>query len=692
MKHGFSRQIPPALLVWILAGLVSGVSIFYRTELPWLVNYPEAWVLPVIEWANTGMDWFVENFRWFFRSISWLLSWAMSGALAVLVWLPWAAAIVLFMGVALIAGGWSLAVFTVAALMYMVVIGYWEESMRTLALVSVSVPLSVIVGFGMGVAALRSPRTNRVVQPALDLMQTVPTFAYLVPILLLFGFGPVVGLIASSIYACPPMVRNTMLALSRVPEEVVESGKMSGATERQLFWWVRFPTALPTIMIGVNQTTMAALSMVIIAAIIGSSADIGWEVLSTMRRANFGESLLAGIVIALIAMVLDRITRAFATRDSRKRKYLSGVSNLQTLVGTLFVTAFFIIAAQLYPELNDYPDDWVFYPAGYLNDIVAFVTVEFSGILEAIKNGFLFFLLLPLRIGLENTIRPFTWGFTLTPVISGGYAVMTMLLAAFLGVRYSWRVSVGILLVCSILFFGFEHSPWPMIIILIVVLAWQVGGLWIGILTLSGLGFMLVTGVWVPAMRSLYLCLAAVLCSFLIGCLLGILASQNNRLSGILRPIIDTLQTMPLFVLLIPVLMFFQVGEFTAFLAIIAYAIVPAIRYTEHGLRHVDPEVVEAARSMGCTERQLLWEVRLPLAIPEIMLGLNQTIMFALAMLVIAALVGTRGLGQSIYIALSKADFGLGLVAGLSMALIAIIADRVLHAYSRRQRQALGLQ
>jgi len=183
MKHGFSRQIPPALLVWILAGLVSGVSIFYRTELPWLVNYPEAWVLPVIEWANTGMDWFVENFRWFFRSISWLLSWAMSGALAVLVWLPWAAAIVLFMGVALIAGGWSLAVFTVAALMYMVVIGYWEESMRTLALVSVSVPLSVIVGFGMGVAALRSRRTNRIVQPALDLMQTVPTFAYLVPML-----------------------------------------------------------------------------------------------------------------------------------------------------------------------------------------------------------------------------------------------------------------------------------------------------------------------------------------------------------------------------------------------------------------------------------------------------------------------------------------------------------------------------
>jgi len=148
---------------------------------------------------------------------------------------------------------------------------------------------------------------------------------------------------------------------------------------------------------------------------------------------------------------------------------------------------------------------------------------------------------------------------------------------------------------------------------------------------------------------------------------------------------------MPLFVLLIPVLMFFQIGEFTAFLAIIAYAIVPAIRYTEHGLRHVDPAVIEAAEAIGCKRYQLLWQVRLPLAIPEIMLGLNQTIMFALAMLVIAALVGTQGLGQAVYIALARADFGLGLVAGLSMALIAIIADRVLQAFSRERKRALGL-
>ena len=140
-------------------------------------------------------------------------------------------------------------------------------------------------------------------------MRSVPTFAYLIPILLLFGFGLVIGLIASAIYASPPMVRNVILGLRRVPTDIVESGQMSGTTKRQLLWWVQIPTALPTIMIGVNQTTMCALSMVIIAAIIGSSADIGWEVLSTMRRAQVGLALLAGWVSALIAMIMDPISR-----------------------------------------------------------------------------------------------------------------------------------------------------------------------------------------------------------------------------------------------------------------------------------------------------------------------------------------------------------------------------------------------
>ena len=169
--------------------------------------------------------------------------------------------------------------------------------------------------------------------------------------------------------------------------------------------------------------------------------------------------------------------------------------------------------------------------------------------------------------------------------------------------------------------------------------------------------------------------------SFILGSSLGIWAAHNDKVSAFMRPINDTMQTMPSFVILIPFVMFFGIGEFTALLAIIAYAFVPAMRYTEHGLRNLPETVIEAARMIGCSQAQLLWKVKIPLAMPVIMLGLNQTIMFGLAMLVIAALVGTTGLGQLIYIGLSKADFGTGMISGVSIALIAIIFDRTTQAW-----------
>ena len=192
-------------------------------------------------------------------------------------------------------------------------------------------------------------------------------------------------------------------------------------------------------------------------------------------------------------------------------------------------------------------------------------------------------------------------------------------------------------------------------------------------------------------MLTVYLASAAVFLSFVLGASLGILAANSDRFSAFIRPINDTLQTMPLFVFLIPAIMFFLVGEFSALLAIIMYAVVPSIRYTEFGLRHVDPEVVEAAESMGCTRAQILWQVKLPLALPEIMLGLNQTIMFGLAMLVIAALVGTQGLGQLVYEGVTKANFGWGVISGGGIALIAMITDRIIQAWSARKKQELGL-
>ena len=210
--------------------------------------------------------------------------------------------------------------------------------------------------------------------------------------------------------------------------------------------------------------------------------------------------------------------------------------------------------------------------------------------------------------------------------------------------------------------------------------------------TVLGLGFIATSGVWPEAMLSVYLCSIAVLISFILGTSIGIWASYSDRVSAFVRPINDTLQTMPLFVILIPFVMIFKIGDFTALLAIIAYAFVPAIRYAEHGLRNLPEDVLEAARMMGATKRQLLWQVKVPLALPVMLLGLNQTIMFGIAMLVITALVGTKGLEQNVYIGLSDGNFGDGLVSGLCMAIIAILVDRITQAWSRKRQAQLGLE
>ena len=686
------------LAAWIGVGAVVALCFALRAdeEFRWLARYPSEWQLPLADWINAGMHRFMElpGVQPLFRGIGALVSHPMGWIQDLLQWLPWPATMAALAILAYIAHGIRLAVFTILALLYMVVIGYWSESMNTLALVFMSIPIAVSVGLLIGLAAFKSERVNMVVQPTLDLMQTVPTFAYLIPILLLFGFGPVVGLIASAIYACPPMVRNVVLGLQRVPRDMVESGVMAGATRRQLLWWVQIPGALPTIMIGVNQTVMAALSMVIIAALIGSSADIGWEVVSTMRKAAFGPSLLAGIVIALIAMMFDRISRGFADPQRLLHFTGSGVWERYRLLWIALASmAGLTLLAWFVPPLREFPDAWSPYRwlAAELNEGVSNITRSYHETLDGIKNTVLFFFLLPLRVGFETAVRPHIFGFSLTPGVIGGYALVCALAAAGALRVWGWRAALVVLLMGTWLYFGVEKVPWPALLLIVTVTAVQVGGARLGALAAFGVLYLAGTGIWAFAMKSIYLCAAAVLTSFAIGGLIGVWAAHSDRVSAFVRPINDTLQTMPLFVLLIPVLMFFQIGEFTAYLAIIMYAVVPAIRYTEHGLRRVPPEIIEAATSMGCTRNQLLWQVKLPLAIPEIMLGLNQTIMFGLAMLVIAALVGTRGLGQQIYIALNAGDTGKGVVAGLGIALIAIVIDRITQAWSARRKAALGL-
>lgn len=299
--------------------------------------------------------------------------------------------------------------------------------------------------------------------------------------------------------------------------------------------------------------------------------------------------------------------------------------------------------------------------------------------------------MLPLKVGFAESVRPTYWGFEMSSEVSVLYGLLAVVVCGLAARAWRWPGGLAAAILAMVYYYGTTGVPWPAFILIAALIAYQTGGLRLLILTLASLLFILLTGMWAGAMVSVQLCAVGVIMSFLGGSGLGIWAALNDRVSAFLRPACDTLQTMPIFVFLIPAIMVFLVGEFTALIAIVMYAIVPSIRFTEHGIRNVPPEVIEAARAMGTTRQQLLWQVQLPLALPEIMLGLNQTIMMALAMVVVAALVGARGLGQEVMIALNQANTGTGIVSGLAIALLAIVTDRVIQSWSMARKKALGL-
>ncbi len=666
----------------LLTLIVGATCLMLEPFAPWLIKWPAAWVLPATDWVGDGLSWVLEAVKPFARACSDILSYPMDWANVALNGTPWPIVIGIVTAAGWYLGGLPMAALGFLGLSFVLSSGYWFQSMNTLALVAVSVPLAITLGGTLGILANEIPRIKSALQTVLDVMQTVPTFAYLTPILVLFGFGPVVGLIASAIYAAPPMARNVLLGLERIEPEIKEAAIMSGGTRLQQLFQIEIPSASTQIMVGVNQCLMAALSMVIIAAVIGGFDDIGWEVLLTMRKAQFGQALLAGLVIVAFAIIIDRMSGALATERKRYAPFVSWV--------ILGVSVLFTVLLWKYlPNPNDLR--FLDPVAETVDQGLSTFTVANGASLDSFKNNAMFYGLLPLRIGLDNAVLPFTWGFSWTAAMSGwlfaGAGVVGLLLA--------WRghVTAGLILVIltGILETGIAELPWPFVLCAVAALGWVASGRKLALVSVLLLATILLAGLWERSLLSLYLSGAAVFACALFGGLIGLLCAVSPMAWRVMRPVCDMLQTIPLFVFLIPVLMVFQIGEFSAFLAICAYAIVPMIRYTRHGLINTPDEMIESAISSGATEWQILRDIRAPYAAPSILLGLNQTILYAFAMLVIAALIGTTGLGQSIYLALGKADVGLGISAGAAMAILAMIADRIVQGFAEERRQVLGL-
>lgn len=682
LDHPMPNRLTPGAKAALLAVLAGALCLILMPMAPWLQKWPEALTIPATDWIGTGVTWLVNVIKPVARWIAAMLAWPMRWTNWLLVETPWPLIMGSVAALGWYIGGWRMVSGVLAGLGFVLASGYWAQGMTTLSLVMVSVPLALLVGGLTGIAAYRLPRLRPALQTLLDVMQTIPTFAYLTPLLLLLGFGPVVGLIASAIYAAPPIARNVLLGLQRVSPEIREAGVMSGANRWQQLFLIELPAAAQQIVVGVNQTIMAALSMVIIAAVIGGFDDIGWAVLLTMRKADFGNSLVAGMVIVIFAVLMDRMSGKLAEpRRQRPRRIVWTV-----LAGTAIVS----LAASLWlPAAGSFH---LLAPvAEWTNLRLGEFTAGYGHVLNAIKNGAMVYGLLPLRVGLDHAVTPFTWGFQWTATISAIYFLLATGLAGLLVLRGRIMTGLLVLLLAGMLKVGIAHLPWPFVLVGVGALGQVAGGWRLAASTVLSLLAIMVMGLWEPALLSVYLSGTAVLVCALIGGLTGLASAVSPAVWRVVRPVCDLLQTVPLFVFLIPVLMFFQIGEFSALLAICAYAVVPMIRYTQQGLVSTPEELIEAAISSGATKWAILREVRAPYAAPSILLGLNQTILYAFSMLVIAALIGTTELGQQIYLALGQGDVGLGIAAGAAMALLALVADRLVQGFARAQREALGL-
>ncbi len=677
--------------LWASALLLSAAVISLGDTVPWLHRFPDAWVIPLTDWLNVVFSQ-LREVNLLFRLIAEGTKTTMALLQSFLHWLPWPFVVAFLVLTAYRAAGVWLASFAAATCTYTLVTGLWTQTVNTLALVCIAIPFALLFGFLLGVWAEKSNRARKSIEPLLDLMQTVPAFAYLVPAMVLFGFGPQVGLVVSIVFATPPMARNVFLGLRRVPAEIKEAADMSGGTPWQRFWYAEVPSALPQMIVGINQAVLAAFSMVIIASVIGGFNDIGWEVSGSYRRQALGDAVEAGIVITLFAILLDRTGAGYAHRaliDTGSQAMAIGLFPILIGAGTIVVLLYL---AQSVGPLVTYPESWTFSIAQPIEDGMAAFLRDSAATLKKIKFLATVFFMKPIEIGLIGSVHERFWGFALTPGVISTYVVGIGVLTALAWRQFGWPGGIMTIILGTLLYLGCTGIPWPVWFLIVGLLTWDVAGRRVFIFVLAGMSFILLTGLWMKAMLSLYLVIAAFIVCFFVGCGLGIAASEFRWLSRIVRPMNDTLQSIPLYVLLIPPLWFFRTSEFASMLAIVAYAIVPCIRYTEFGLRHVSNQVLEAAQSMGMTRRQMLWNVKLPMAMPEIMLGLNQTVLLGLSMLVIAALITSRGLGQEIYNALGQRDPGLGVAAGLSMAIVAMTVDRILQALSRARREALGVE
>jgi len=593
-------------------------------------GFPESLNIGLAEPITGVQSWVRKNrssnwsFKFFFNPLISVVEFGLNGVESFFTWLPWfIPPIVVFVVIAR-TRRWGLATFTAFAVIYPGIVGVWSESIITISLMAVSVLICVVVGVPLGVLTALNKRSDSILRPILDGMQTVPATVYLIPIVLVFGIGPAPAAIATVIYALPPMIRLTALGVQQVPKSAIEAAQMFGATKRQVLAKVQLPLAVPSIITGINQTVMMALGIVVIATLVGAGG-LGQEINQSVRRLEAGRGLIVSLAVVAVALVLDRVSMSLVATP--------GVQRIRIKRNTLYIGLICLAIMAVIGRVFG----WIEFPFSWGTSFA-----------DPIDTGFKWF-----RTTFDVVTRPFN-----------DFVVREILVRA------------------QTLFN--ETITWQAIVVVASAFSYYVAGWKLSLLTAGGVTFIGLTGRWPDSVDTLAQTVVAVIISILIALPLGIWIGRRPRAEAIISPVLDAMQTIPSLVYAIPFVMIFSVGPVPGIVAAVVYAIPPGIRLTSLGIRQVNYESLEAATTFGATQRQVLWGVRVPLAIPSIILAINQMVMMVLAMAIISGMVGGGGLGYRSIEALTGPDSGLGVEVGIAIVIMATILDRLLQATARR--------
>ena len=524
----------------------------------------------------------------------------------------------------LVAGGWRLALGAMAGFAALGVLGLWESSVDTLGAILAAVTISFAGGVPLGILMAQSQAARRILTPILDVMQIMPTFAYLLPLVLLFGIGPATAAIVTLIYAMPAAIRITALGIRGVPANTIEAGRSLGATPRQMLGKIRIPLASRELGLALNQTLMLAMSMIVITALI-DAPGLGQDTLRALIRNDVGTMFDAGIAIVILAIVLDRLSEQLSARlDPHRRAQVaaSAPPRRMLLLGIAIVAALAVAGIAL-RDLREFPEAIEFSFRQPVNGIVDWLRSDVAwlttGLKDVISNG---------------VLNPVQTVFTTAPawLVVGFVGALTLLVS-----HRRAAVTATIALIAIFLM-----------------------------------------GLWQDAMTTLVQVLVATGITFALGLGLGILSARNDRFQRGLRPFLDVAQAMPSFVYLLPAFVLFDATRFTAIIAAVIFALPPVIRLVDVGIRAVPATLREAATASGVTSAQMLRKVQLPVARGALQLALNQAVILVLSMVVVGGLVGGGALGYDVVAGFAQPRlFGMGVAAGIALVLLGVVLDRM---------------